>query len=336
MATATYKVPTYTVYAVSGDTKFNLTTALVAVERSESKEQMAQRADLRLTNVQVNGNWLSGMLKARCRIFIYANDGEKNEEVFRGYLWARNYRSSISEHEISYTCYDNLIYLQESEDTFFFPEGKSTKDIMTTVCNKWDIHLRYSYSSITHSKLPLRGKLASCFTEDILEPVRKRTGKKYVILSDRDAMFVMPVGSNTTIYKFLAKKNVISTTSGWTMDGVITQVVIVGKADDDDRVPVEATVSGKTSEYGTLQKIQSRDENTSLADAKLEAKNTIDENGEPKWEYELTAPDIPWIRKGDKVYVDAGDIVKKHLIVTAVNRSSDTKSSKMTLTMENV
>ena len=60
------------------------------------------------------------------------------------------------------------------------------------------------------------------------------------------------------------------------------------------------------------------------------------QNSDPKNEYEITGPDIPWIRKGDGVYVDAGDINEKKLIVTAVSRSCDTKNAKMTLTMVDV
>ena len=334
--TATLTNPVYTVYAISGNKKYILTPALVSLDRSEADNQIAQRVTLHLTNVLVDGIWLSSILHARDRVYVYANDGSTTAEVFRGYVWSRNYKSSLNDRDLTYTCYDNLIYFQESEESLYFSDGKSTEDVFTSICDKWGIQLNYSYESITHSKLPLRGTLSSIFTEDLLDPVKKRTGKKYVILSDRDTMFVKNVGVNETIYHFLAGNNVIKTSSGWTMDGIVTQIVIVGKADDDDREPIEATVSGDTAKYGTLQKIQSRDEDTSLADAKQEAQVTIDESGTPKNEYELTAPDIPWIRKGDKVYVDAGDINESYLIVTAIDRSADSKNVTMTLTMEDV
>lgn len=327
--------PKYTVYVVSGSTKYNVTNAVIGSDRSEPKGQIAQRVTLQLANVKVGDKWLSSLLKARDRVFIYANDGTKEEEVFRGFLWTRVRNDSISERDIQYTCYDNLIYFQESEDSLYFSSGKSTNSIMSSICSKWGIKLQYSYESITHDKLPLRGYLSSIFIDDILEPVRKRKKTKYVILSENDTMIVRPVGANETIYHFIAGKNVTRTASGWTMEGVITKVIIVGKAGDDDRVPIEATVAGKTSEYGTLQKIQSRSENTSLADAKVEAKNTIDENGEPKWEYQITAPDIPWIRKGDKVYVSAGELAG-YKIVAEIDRTIDQKRREMILTLEDV
>ena len=333
--TATQQKPEYAVYIVSGTTKYNVTKAVIGLDRSEPKGQIAQRVILQLSNAKVGNSWLSGLLKARNRVYVYAKDGTKEEEVFRGYLWARGRTDSLSENELRYTCYDNLIYFQESEDSLYFTSGKSTKDIVSSICSKWGIKLQYSYDSITHTKMPLRGYLADIFMNDILDQVKKRTKKKYVILSEKDTMVVKPVGSNSTIYHFVAGKNITRTASGWTMDGVITKVIIVGKADDDDREPIEATVSGKTGEYGTLQQIQRRNENTSLADAKIEAKNTIDENGEPKWEYEITAPDVPWIRKGDKIYVSAGEIVG-YRIITETDRTSDNKTREMTLTLEDV
>lgn len=327
--------PQYSVYIISNGTKYNVTNAVTSQDRSEPKGQIAQRVILQLANVKVGDALLSSLLKARDRVFIYANDGSREDEVFRGYLWNRARTDSLEDKEVRYTCYDNLIYFQESEDSLYFASGKSTKDIVASICDKWGIKLQYSYDSITHAKMPLHGYLSDIFTADILNLVKKRTKKKYAIKSEKDVMLVEPVGSNSTIYQFIAGKNVVKTASGWTMDGVITKVIVTGKADDDDREPIEATVSGKTNEYGTVQRILRRSENTSLADAKIEAQNTIDENGNPKWEYEITAPDIPWIRRGDKIYVDAGEIVG-HRIVAEVDRTIDNKTREMILTLEDV
>lgn len=326
-------IPKYTVYAISNGTKYNLTPAVAELEREDNNKEVAQRVEIALENVQVGSNWLSDILKARDRIFVYAINNGKEEEVFRGFFWKRTFQASLSEREIRYVCYDNLIYLQESEDSLYFSSGKRTKDIMRTICEKWGIAMTYSYESITHTKLPLRGKLADIFLSDILDEVKRKTDKKYVVLSDKDTMYIKPVGSNTTVYQFVSGANVISAASGWTLDGVITKVVILGKADDADRRPVEATVSGKTSEYGTLQKIINRESNTSLADAKLEATNILKENGEPTWEYKIVATDIPWIREGDKVYVSAGD-VNGYKIVTDISRTASNQKCTMTMTLE--
>lgn len=331
---ASLENPIYTTYIVSGNTKYNITPAVINHDFSDQKKEMAQAVTISVMNIKVGNSWLSSLLKVRQRVYIYADDGSRNDEVFRGYIWTRSYKSSLTDREIALKCYDNLIYFQESEEAEYFSSGKSTKDVVSTLCGKWGVPLEYSYESITHAKLALRGNLADIFTADILDLVKDRTGKKYVILSTKDTMQVKPVGSNSTVYRFIAGKNAVKTSSECTMDGMITKVVILGKADENDREPVEATVAGNTSEYGTLQKVISRDENTSLADAKKEAQSILKEDGSPKWEYELTAPDIPWIRKGDKVYVNAGDIYDSYLIVTSVDRTINNKAKEMTLTME--
>ena len=225
---------------------------------------------------------------------------------------------------------------KHTESVLDFVEEMSVDLLGYDICDKWGIKLQYSYDSITHKKLPLRGKIYELLTADILDLVKKKTKKRYVIISDKDTMYVKPEGANSTVYQFRAGKNVVSTSSGWSMDGVITKVIIVGKEDDKGKEPIESTVEGDISKYGTLQKIQDRDEETTLDDAKLEAQATIDEYGEPKMEYEIVATDIPWIRKGDKVYVHAGDIGDRYLIVTAIDRMYTTKKCQMALTLTEI
>lgn len=332
--TASQSNPIYTVYIVSGSTKYNVTSVLREISLNAHEKQIAQSATIQLMNVMIDGVWLCGQISVRDRVYIYANDGTRNEEVFRGFVWTRTYNSSNDDRDFTLKCYDNLIYFQESEDAVFFSDGKSTEDVFSSLCEKWGIKLSYTYTSITHSKLVLRGNLANIFTADLLDLVKDRTGKKYVVLSQKDVMQVKEVGTNSTIYHFLVGKNASSATSSCTMEGVVTQVVILGKADDEERKPVEATVKGDTSKYGTLQKIIDRDEDTSLEDAKKEAQNIIDADGTPKWEYEIRAVDIPWIQEGDKVYVDAGDIVESYLIVTGIDRTISSKKKEMILTLQ--
>lgn len=331
--TASAAKPEYTVYVVAGSVKYNITPAIESIDIADREKQMSKCVTIQLMNQKVGDEWLSNLLGVRNRVYMYANDGSKNEECFRGYVWDRGKQSSLSDRTLQLKCYDNLIYFQKSDHSAYFSSGKSTKAVCKALCDDWGVKLDYSYESITHSKLPLRGNLSDIFTADVLDLVRDRTGKKYVILSEKDVMQIKGVGQNTTIYHFVAGQNAIQTSSVCTMDGMVTKVIILGKADDDERRPVEATVSGDTSKYGTLQKTINRDENTSLADAKKEAQSIIDEDGKPKWEFELYATDIPWIRKGDKVYVEAGDM-SGYYIVTAIDRTISLKKREMILTLE--
>lgn len=326
--------PIYSVYIVSGSKKYNVTPAVMELSFSDQKKQISKSCKVTLMDIKSGGSFLSSILKVRDRVYAYADDGERSEEVWRGYIWTRGYKVSVNGLELELKCYDNLIYFQESEEAAFFASGKSTKSIMSTLCGNWGVKLEYSYQSITHSKLALRGTLSDIITSDVLDLVKDRTGKKYVILSVKDVVQVKGVGQNSRVYTIERGKNAISTSSECTMEGMVTKVVILGKADDDDRHPVEGTISGDTAQYGTLQKLINRDENTSLEDAEKEARSIIAENGTPKWEYDVVTVDIPWIRKGDLVKVKAGDMTAPYIVI-GIERDISNKEKRMTLTLEN-
>lgn len=330
---ASFLNPVYTVYIVAGTKKYNVTPAVSYMERVEAENEIAQRVNLELNNVQVDGVWLSSLLQPVNRVFVYADDGTKKDEVFRGFLWERNYKSSAIEQRLKVTAFDNLIYLQESEDTFYFTARKSTEEIISTICKEWGIKLEYSYYNITNGKLPLSGKLYDILTADILDETERHVGYYYSIISDKDTMYIRTAGSNVDTYRFVVGENVTSTSSTWTMEGVVTQVIVLGKAGEDEREPVQFVLASNAEKYGTLQKIYRRDEETARHEAIGEAQGILAEHDHPKWEYEIVAPDVPWIRKGDAIYVNAGDINDRRLIVNTVRRSYDLKNSKMTLTM---
>ena len=332
---ASRKNPIYTAYIVSGTTKYNISSVVTSYDFSDEKKQMAQRVTIELVNIKVGGTRLSKLLKVRDRVYVYADDGERSEEVFRGYIWTRSSKDQLSGKELTLKCYDNLIYFQESEESEYFSSGKTTEAISAALCAKWGVKLEYTYSSITHSKMALRGTLSDLFTADILDPVKKQTGKKYVIRSEKDVMKILPVGANTTIYTIRVKDNAAGLSEESTMDGMTTKIIILGKADGEDRRPVEATVSGDTAQYGTLQKIVTLDSNTTVEKAKKEAETTIAEEGKPKSEYAANSPDIPWIRKGDKVKVEGPDW-NKHFIVVDIDREIKKDAKTMTLTLEDV
>lgn len=333
MAAASIAKPEYTAYVVSSGTKYDITPAIESIDISDQKKQIAKCVTIQLLNTKVGDKWLTDILDVCDRVFLHANDGTKEGETFRGFVWDRGYKSSLNDRTLQLKCYDNLIYFQKSDHFAYFSSGKSTKDVASSLCNEWGVKLEYTYESITHSKLVLRGKLADIFTDDLLDLVKDRTGKKYVILSEKDVMQIKPVGANSTIYQFIAGQNAVQTSAVRTMDDMKTKVIILGKADKEDRQPVEATVSGNTSKYGTIQTTISRSESTSLEDAKKEANSIISEDGKPKEEFELHAPDVPWIRKGDKVYVNGGNM-SGYYIVNGIERTIGGKKREMILDLE--
>lgn len=312
---ASLQAPRYqAVILTAGGQRCVVTGAVTGLSLGWSENEIAQKATLSVWNQKHQGVLFTSLFKPRDRVFLYADTGEGDKEVFRGYIWEKQYQSAL-EKEITYVCYDNLIYLQESEDSLYFPAGRSTESIFAAVCKKWGVPLQYRYQSITHSKLPLKGALADMLLSDLLEPVRKQTGQRYVLRSIQDTLCVDPAGSNGTVYKLAARANVLYTRTSVSMDGMATQAVITGKADSDGRAPVEATLSKNTAAYGTLQKVLASSDADSLADARKEAEELLKEKAQPSHSASIKAADIPWVRKGDRVDVAAGDLGGAYLVL---------------------
>ena len=321
--------PKYSVVIVSASTgmKYTITPALLSCTLSEDEDEIAQKVVLKVASIVHDGKQLSSAFKVRDTVYVYANTGDGPKEVFRGYLWTKN--TSIGKGRyFTLTCYDNLIYLQESEIYKYFSKGKSTKSIFSTLCDSRGIKLTYSHVSMTHPKLALRGKMGSIFTEDLLEEVRKNKGKRGVIRSSKGRMYVYTDGnSNSTIYKLVKGEdgNVYSSEYEETLDGVTTKVSVI-TTKSNGKATTKATYKKNTAKYGTITKVLTSSSDN-LSDTKKEAKQIIKDDSSPKITRKLKAVDNPWIRKGDKVYVSDGEMTGYASVINISHNAMDKNMS---------
>lgn len=114
------------------------------------------------------------------------------------------------------------------------------------------------------------------------------------------------------------------------MQGLIDDYREAGKAVPQSLMDSfnDATVDGKTS-YGIRQKIVSRGTNDTLDEAKKEAREILADDGKPKEEITIKLPDIPIIRKGDKIHLKTASISAGYYIVISATHDVD----KMLMTL---
>lgn len=308
MSVASMKNPIYTASIVSGGVVYNVTKALTDLVIGHGESDFSQKVSLSLTNCKVNNRWFTGIVSLKDTLCVYCDTGSGPKEVFRGIIWDKSYDSELSGNDIKLDAYDRLIYLQNSKDNLYFAKGKSTKTIISTIAKKWGIQLNYKYKSITHDKLVFRSENISDIIIEILDKVKKKTGTKYAIRCEKGVMIIEPFGTNSTIYNIKSKENAISTSYSTTMDGMITKVLIIGNENKSGQSPNLATVKGNTSKYGTLQDVISKSDDDKLSEIKKEAQQTIKDNGSPKTEISVSAISNPYIKKGHKVKIEAGNL----------------------------
>ena len=310
-----------TIYTVEATLKdgslLDVTPAIQSLQWQAPAEEIAQRATMVLAQTQTKRGLLHSLLPLCTLLVIKAN----GTEVFRGVVWEWEYTSGTTQN-ITLTCYDHFIYAQKSKDFAYYAAGKGTKDIISDICSKNGIKLNYQYESIKHAKISYRANTIADQILNTLNEAKRQLKTEPVAIFDKQTLIIRPRGQNKDVYVFEAAKNAVQTTERFTLDKLVTKVVVMGKEDKEGRRKVEATVTGDTS-YGTLQDVVYRDGDDTIAAAKAEAQKIIDEKGKPDHIISAEAPDVPFIQKGDKVKMAAGSLVGYYYVKGITHSAHD-------------
>lgn len=284
----------------------DVSDVLQNIELIDEEKELAYKAEVTLIDVKLpNGDRLSKRVKNRDSLTIYANTGNGKKVVFFGIVWQiNNILTEMSEFKL--TAYDPLIYLQKSEANLYYKKGKTTKQIMSSVCNKLGLPLSYKYKTATHGKISHRGTYADLIVDTLLEKVRKQTGVKGIFRCNAGKFEVRPEGFNDKVYTIDVTKTGTSVEYSSSMDEMITRVRIINKN------KTKATISGDTKTWGVIQKVEDMGEH--LSSSKKTARQTIKDYGVPQKRWKVDARDIIYIRKGHKVQIE-GAIMSSGLYV---------------------
>ena len=317
----------YSVIAVlSTGAQVNLEGVAENIAWEENEKELSVRANLTLRDVPYDGGRLSAVLSLCTVMYIYYDAGDGRKEAFRGTVWEWEH-SQIHDDEIVLTCYDMLYYLQKSTDSKYYEKGKSTSAICSDILSSWGVTMgTFSGPSITHEKTLYKNKTISTMLSETIDTARKQSSTKGVIRAREGKCEIVKQGANEDIWAFSADTNLVAAKDRYSMTGLVTRVVVVGKDDKQGRPKVEATLNGKT-EYGILQQVKSRG-STKLADAKKEAQELLDEKGTPERTITLQSPDAPWIRKGDRIHVTT-DNVNGYFYVKSISHNATAMMMQM-------
>ena len=301
----------------------DLTGLCTSLMWGEEKNSIAQKAEIKLANIKIDKGYISDLIELCTQIVIFVNE----EEYFRGIVWDWSYTSAL-EKELSFTAYDKMIYLTQSKGNTYYSSGKSTQFLVEDICKEWDIAICYEWESWTHGKTPLKDMEISRQLTTVLDEAQTKLDSKYVMLFEKDTLFIRKKGSNTDVYYFHGK-NVESTTNRLTLQGLVTKVLVYGKSEEDKRPPLLKTIDGDL-DYGVLQEIVTKDSNKTLEDAEKEAQNILKEKGKPEETITVSTIDVPMMRKGDKIKLVAGNL-SGYFIVEGVTHNGFEKTMEMEL-----
>lgn len=320
----------YTVYLITeSGVQYNLDKAVTSLAWEEQEGQLAQKATLTIAaECEVDGESIRAILKLNRTVRIFGNWGAGNQKLFEGFLWEWNYQHG-QQKNLSITAYDPMIRLQQSKDHKYFSAGMNTKAIIGSICGDLGVSVDYKWAhTITHEKKVFQANAISDMITELLEEVKKQKDSPYIALYRDGKLEINAYGTNTDMYKFGGTET-ISTTDKLSMNNLVTRVKVLGKADDDGRSSVDAVIDGNL-DFGILQEIVTRDSDKDLGTAKAEAQTILSERGKPEESIMVTAPDLPFMRKGDAVEMAAGNL-SGIFYVLGVSHNATTRQMTMTL-----
>lgn len=309
--------------------QYNIKEYIHGLGWEENKNEIAVRSSFTVRNDKTSVGKLSSLIKPGCLVGIFATDGVHDDEVARGYVAEWNPTLQNSSDDLKCTNYDKLYDLQKSQDNRFYSSGTGTQSIITGLFDDYEIPTNgYSGPNVSHGKLKYNSSYGSDIILDVLDDAKKKGAGTYIIRSTKGYADVVERGSNTDVYVFKTD-NTKSVSHSISTAELVTRVRVIGKADDDGQSSIEATLNGLTK-YGIRQRIYTRGSDESLDDAKTAAQEILDDKGSPDEQITLSAPDVPYIRKGDLVYVMAG-VSDNYYYVNGIRHDCETSSMTMEL-----
>lgn len=301
----------------------------------ENENEISVRISFTARNDKTSKGMLSSLIKPGCLVAVYAKAGSQNKEVARGRVTSWNPTKQNSADTLKCTCYDDLYNLQKSQDNVYISKGTSVKSAIINILKKWSVPYSYHGPTVALGKKKFNNEYLSDMILELLDDAAKKGGEKYIIRAAGGKACILERGSNSTVYVFRAD-NTKSVSVSRSTDDLVTRVKVVGQASDKNKkgkktenTKVEATLNGLTK-YGVRQRIYTRGSDESLKDAKKAAQKILDEKGNIKKEVTVQGPDLPFVRKGDLVYLMVGTSAS-YYYVKGIRHDADTANMSMDL-----
>lgn len=309
----------YAVYTYGeGGQVYDLTPAVESLEWGDPEGELAARASITLAAVNTGGLDIARAAMLNSDIAILAG----GVRVFEGVIW--DYTLTDGRH-VRLACYDRLIYLTGSRDSCYFAAGSTTESVVSAICARWDMPLRYTYASCRHAALSYRALTVAQQLTHTLDAAHAMCGERYMLRMEDGTLHVGRRGEDAPQLTIVRAQ-----TMGYfhraTMSGLVTRVAIqTGTAGGPVRT--SAVLDGDTT-LGVLQEVVDA-QGTSLDEAREQAQLLLDERGAPGETISIECIDQPTLRRGDRVNMDTGSLSGEFDVLSVLHASN--RSMRLTV-----
>ena len=319
------EVEYFAILLTSSGTQYDVTDYIKDLGWEEAKGEIATKSTFTIRNENTEFGWVSKMAKPGCILVILASISGMTKETSRGNIEVWNPTVTGSAQEIKLTCYDSLYPLSKSEINRTLKNKQKGKKFIKKLLKKWKVPVgKLEGPTVKLSKMVFEKETISKVITKVLDESFAKGDEKYIMRSVAGKFNIVEYGDNDDIYYFDSSNSVNLNEKQSTKD-LITRVQIY----DSENQKKKKTIKGKTK-YGIRNKIQTMKNEQSLKDAKKEAKQLLKEKGVIEKSLTLKAPDIPFLRRGDTVFV-AILCTNGYYDVQGVSHDADSRTMSLTL-----
>jgi len=164
--------------------RIDLQSFLRSLSWEENDGELAVRLEAELQNIQMpDGKWPHQLIPLGGQVFLYADWGSGQREIFRGTVFVWDHRTDPLGH-FTITAYDQLIYLMKSKDDRFYEAGQTAKAIIQDIAKAWGIPLGdVQGPNIALAKQVFRGDTLADMISSVLNEAKKKGGGKWIVRS---------------------------------------------------------------------------------------------------------------------------------------------------------
>lgn len=322
----------YRVIAVTPDgQQLDLTDITHGLGFSEGEKELSAKITMKLANADYGGKNISELVQPFTPIFIYASMGGGFEEVMRGTVQKWGTRETNGERFLNIETADEVQALRRNQDNFYFTADHSSSAIINEILNKWGVPFESQVEDVTHAKKVYNKKYLIDMLEEVLEDIKEKSDKVYFIRAKNGVVQIIPRGTNETIYHFDIDDNLVRVEEDFDVSAIVTRVQVVAKGKEEGHQKIEATVDGKT-DLGVRQVIYERGNKTTLEEAQKAAEKIIKEQGSAKHDVSIESPDIPTLRKGDRIRVRGSNEQDMYYFVKSIRHNAANQRMTLELT----
>lgn len=219
------------------------------------------------------------------------------QELFRGIIMTQ---TQSNRKALSFTAYDNGIYLANNKDTFVY-ENKTASDVFRDCCTRFGLPMgevadcTYKIPELTKSKTTAFDAIADALSLDF-----DATGIRHYVASEKGKLKLLTRRENILQWVIEVGENLSTYTYTRSIENIKTRVKMVSK---EGTTLAEKSNAALEKKIGVFQEIEKPDESLTTAQINDLIASMLDEKSTPERTLDVEAMGIAEVISGIGVYI---------------------------------